>query len=228
MLANLGGVDWRPLINFWSVLEYLAKYTAKSGKGTRHLATLFDDVLSDVWTHEEEDGHVDLWRRTILKFYNRILGGRDYALFEVVRYGTQLPPVLSTFGEVQNASLSSWRALRDRRRVAASQDEATVLKPNKSEYFNQRGSLARPSTITEANLRDISFYAFWRQYYYANKRLVRRQKERFFSVSGTGHPGCANRSNPEHEFYARRTLYAYIPRAGLQGLSYIDEVVQVL
>ena len=171
---------------------------------------------------------MDLWRRTILKFYNRILGGRDYTLFEVVRYGMQLPPVLSTFGDVQNASLSSWRALRDRRRVAASQDEAAVLKLNKSEYFNRRGTLTRPSTITEANLRDISFYAFWRQFYCSNKRLVKRQKERFLSKSGTGHPGCANRSNPEHEFYARRTLYAYMPCAGLRGLDCIDEVVQVV
>ena len=56
LLANLGNVDWRPLINLWSVLEYLTKYSAKSGKGSQHLATLFD-----------------LWRRTISKFYN--IGG---------------------------------------------------------------------------------------------------------------------------------------------------------
>eukprot|EP00972_Heterocapsa_arctica_P027297 4012240-Heterocapsa_arctica.AAC.1 len=37
LLANLGNVDWRPLINLWSVLEYLTKYTAKSGKPSRHL-----------------------------------------------------------------------------------------------------------------------------------------------------------------------------------------------
>ena len=35
LLANLGNIDWRPLINLWSVLEYLTKYTAKSGKSTR-------------------------------------------------------------------------------------------------------------------------------------------------------------------------------------------------
>ena len=32
LLANLGNLDWRPLINLWSVLTYLTKYTAKSGK----------------------------------------------------------------------------------------------------------------------------------------------------------------------------------------------------
>ena len=47
LLANLGNIDWRPLINLWSVLEYLTKYSAKSAKPTKHLTTLFDEVLSD-------------------------------------------------------------------------------------------------------------------------------------------------------------------------------------
>ena len=94
----------------------------------------------------------------------------------------KLPPVLSTFGDVHNASLSSWRALQDRRRVAASQDEASVLKLNKFEFFNQRGSLTRPSTIREGDLRDIYFYAFWRQFYCMSRRLQRQQKERFLSI----------------------------------------------
>ena len=31
-LANLGNIDRRPLLNLWSVLEYLTKYNANSGK----------------------------------------------------------------------------------------------------------------------------------------------------------------------------------------------------
>ena len=45
LLANLGNIDWRPLINLWSVLEYLTKYTAKTGKSTKQLSTVFDNVL---------------------------------------------------------------------------------------------------------------------------------------------------------------------------------------
>ena len=33
LLMNLGNIDWRPLLNLWTVLEYLTKYTAKAGKG---------------------------------------------------------------------------------------------------------------------------------------------------------------------------------------------------
>ena len=80
LLANLGNIDWRPLINLWSVLEYLTKYTAKSGKSTKQLSTVFENVLEDVNQYEHKDGHTDLWRRTISKFYNRILGNRVRSL----------------------------------------------------------------------------------------------------------------------------------------------------
>ena len=33
LLANLGNIDWRALINLWSVLDYLTKYATKGGKG---------------------------------------------------------------------------------------------------------------------------------------------------------------------------------------------------
>ena len=92
LLANLGNIDWRPLLNIWSVLEYLTKYTAKSGKPTKKLTHLFDEVISDICTHEKEDGQSDLWRRTIMKFYNRILGNRDYTLFEVCLLYTSPSP----------------------------------------------------------------------------------------------------------------------------------------
>ena len=77
LLANLGNVDWRPLINLWAVLTYLTKYCGKAGAGTRHLTSLFDSVLADICQYEREDGQLDLWRRTIMKFYNRIVVDRD-------------------------------------------------------------------------------------------------------------------------------------------------------
>ena len=68
LLANMGNIDWRPLLNLWAVLEYLTKYTAKAGKGSKHLGRLFEDVLDKVAQFETEDGVHDLWRRTIMKF----------------------------------------------------------------------------------------------------------------------------------------------------------------
>ena len=68
LLMNMGNVDWRLLINLWSVLEYLSKYTAKIGKATHHIGKLFGDVAATVCEFEQEDGVHDLWRRTIMKF----------------------------------------------------------------------------------------------------------------------------------------------------------------
>ena len=61
--------------------------------------------------NDVENGHTYLWRRTIVKFYNRILGNRDYTLFEVVHHGLRLPATISSFGDVFNAGLSSWRVV---------------------------------------------------------------------------------------------------------------------
>ena len=71
LLNNLGNVSWRPLINLWSVLEYLTKYTAKAGKGSKPMAQLFQDVVDKVFCYEEEDGIHDLWRKVIMNFLIR-------------------------------------------------------------------------------------------------------------------------------------------------------------
>ena len=68
LLMNLGNIDWRALINLWSVLDYLTKYAGKGGKGSKHLGKLFEDVLDKVFQFEIEDGIHDMWRRTIMKF----------------------------------------------------------------------------------------------------------------------------------------------------------------
>ena len=52
LLANLGNIDWRALINLWSVLEYLTKYATKPGKGSRKLNVLFEEVLETIEKYE--------------------------------------------------------------------------------------------------------------------------------------------------------------------------------
>ena len=46
------------------------------------------------------------------------------------------------------------------------------------------------------------------------------------ALTGNGWPAIAARSHPEHEDYSRKTLYAYMPCAGLRGTDFIDDVVQ--
>ena len=61
---------------------------------------------------EQEDGVHDLWRRTIMKFYSKLIGNRDYTLFEVVHFGLRLPGVLHSFGPVESVSLSNWASVK--------------------------------------------------------------------------------------------------------------------
>ena len=127
---NLGNIDWRALINLWSVLDYLTKYAGKGGKGSKHLGKLFEDVLDKVFQFEVEDGIHDMWRRTIMKFYSRILGDRDYSLFEVMHFGLRLPGVLSSFGDVQKASVSNWGTLKKAKEIAELKDGDDVTQFN--------------------------------------------------------------------------------------------------
>ena len=227
LLMNLGNIDWRALLNLWSVLEYLTKYNAKAGKGSKHLGKLFEDVLSKVYDYEEEDGMHDLWRRTTMKFYSRILGDRDYSLFEVVHFGLRLPGSLSSFGPIESVSVSQWSGIKHGQafRHLKPGDRATWF--NKLEIFNHRAEYQRAATITDADLSDISFYAFWRMYYVQGNKLIRRRIEKIVALNGTGWPAQACRTHPKHTNYAQRTLYAYMPCAGVRGTDYIDAVVNM-
>ena len=225
LLSNLGNLDWRPLINLWSVLEYLTKYTAKVGKATKHLGKLMEDVVNNVCEWVPEDGH-DLWRRTIMKFYTRLLGNRDYSLFEVAHFGLRLPGVLSSFGAVDSVGISNWSSVKRGRALQFTQAHERCTNLSKLEIFNHRSSFERPSTVSEAALRDISFYAFWRLFYVNGRKLVRRKQEKFIALNGTGWPAHARRTHPQHNAYARKTLYAYMPCEGFRGTDYVDEMVR--
>ena len=155
LLANLGNIDWRPLLNLWSVMEYLTKYTSKAGKGSKHLGKLFEDVLDKVWQYEMEDGMHDLWRRTIMKFYNRILGDRDYSLFEVVHFGLRLLGVLSSFGDVRSASVSNWATLKTGPALERTAEHRRATNKSALEMFRERTNLKRPTSIHLDDLRDV-------------------------------------------------------------------------
>ena len=169
LLANLGNIDWRPLINLWSVLEYLTKYTAKSGKGSLHFGKLFEEVIENIMVHDEEDGCKDLWRKTVMKFYNKLIGGRDYSIFEVLHFGLKLPGTISRFGSVDSCSVSNWSVLKHPQIIKKLEKGERCNELSKLEIFNVRAALERPRTIALEDLVNISFYAFWRLYYVDKK-----------------------------------------------------------
>mgnify|MGYP003324033279 CR=1 FL=1 len=61
LVDNVGNVDFRPLLNLWSVLEYLTKYNTKAGVGSKRIGKILEDVLANVLDWEQEDGlHLSL------------------------------------------------------------------------------------------------------------------------------------------------------------------------
>ena len=57
-----------------------------------------------------------------MKFYNRVIGNRGYTLFEVVHFGIGLPPTISSFGTIDNASVSDWHALKTGKALTQADD----------------------------------------------------------------------------------------------------------
>ena len=106
------------------------------------------------------------------------------------------------------------------------EDDDIAFYMNKKEQFANRGSLTLPRTVHVSALENLSLYAFYRQFYVQGNRLHFRQKEKFLTLTGLGFPAQAARDHADHEFFAKRTLYAYMPCAGLRGLDYIDNIVE--
>ena len=182
-------------------------------------------MLKQVQEWENEDGYHDLWRRTIMKFYNRVIGDRDYSLFEVLHVGLGLPATLSSFGTVATASVSNWCSVKQGVSLRVSKPDQRATNFSKLELFSNRGVLARPARVSDDMLSNISFAAFWRLFDVQNGRIVMRRSETMLAISGAGWPSAAKRSHSGHADVARRTLYAYMPCRGLRGVEYVDACV---
>ena len=48
LLANMGNIDWRPVLNLWAVVQYVTKYATKAPKGSRKLQEVLKDAVDEV------------------------------------------------------------------------------------------------------------------------------------------------------------------------------------
>ena len=173
-----------------------------------------------------EDGVHDLWRRTIMKFYSKIFGDLDYSLFEVMHFGLRLPHTLSSFPQTVSASVSDWVTLKSGFEYAKTEKHERITHISKRQLFNQRCHLHTAKNLSPEQLHSLSFYSFWRLFDVRTGHVSKRQREAIVSVTGTGWPSQAQRSHPRHLYYAKHTLYAYMPCLGDRGTDYIDECVE--
>ena len=115
-------------------------------------------------------------RRTIMKFYSRILGDRDYSLFDVLHFGLRLPGTLSSFGDVKRASVSNRSTVKTGHSACRTKANQRITNRSALEAFNRRGELRRPATLREETLEGLSFYAFSRLFDVASGVIVQKGK----------------------------------------------------
>ena len=97
-----------------------------------------------------------------MKFYTRVLGGRDYSLLETIHFGLRLPATLSSFGDVRPISISDWSVVKPGSVLKHTHRDERATFKNKREIFDNRQHLSRPNTVEEDDLKNLSMYAFWR------------------------------------------------------------------
>ena len=146
-----------------------------------------------------------------MKLYSRVLGGRDYSLLETVHYGLRLPATVSSFGSVRSVGISDWAVVKRGQAMAETRRSERETFRNNREIFDRRSEYERPKTIELDDLKHLSMYAFWRLFDVAKNKLVRKQREQFVALSGTGWPKHACIDHPQRNEYAKRTLLACMP-----------------
>ena len=78
LLANLGNIDWRPVLNLWAVVQYVTKYATKAPKGSRKLQEVLKDAVGEVCTYVPEGEGSDFLRRSIQKILRKVVGGAGF------------------------------------------------------------------------------------------------------------------------------------------------------
>ena len=123
-----------------------------------------------------------------MKFYSQIIGGRDYSLLETVHFGIRLPGTLSSFGDVEPCSLSSYARVKPRSVLKTLDDAEKATTDNKLQCFNKRFSYRRPKSTADHLLENLSFYTFWRMFHINGTMLSQHKQEKFVAITSTGWP----------------------------------------
>ena len=80
----------------------------------------------------------DLWRRTIMTFYSKVIGEREHSVFENV-ICLRLPATLSSLPHTESASVGDWASLKNASVRAELKGGDRVTDLSKKEIFDRRG-----------------------------------------------------------------------------------------
>lgn len=215
LLANMGNVDWRPVLNLWAVVQYVTKYATKAPKGARRVLDVLKDAVDEVCHYVPEGDGSDLLRRAIQKFFARTLGERDYHLYEAIHLGLQLPLVIPMMPVISlNTSGASpvkpWTAL-----IGRYKEDAPVHYDSRVAKFDKRRELVRlqlargDESVKPREVEHVSLYEFWWKYTVYKGCVRRSTRPVCLMVTPSFGADCANVEHTIHEGYARTAVIAY-------------------
>ena len=216
LLANMGNIDWRPVLNLCAVVQYVTKYATKAPKGSRRLQEVLKDAVDEVCEYVPEGEGQDFLRRAIQKFFARSLGDRDYHAYEGVQLGMQLPlviPMMPIFSLNTSGAkpLKSWFDTR-----GADKEDEPVHYDSRVDKFNKRLQLVqrqidvcKDRSITVEEIKNVSLYEFWWKYVVYKGRVRRSARPVCLMVTPCFSADCANVEHANHDGYARSMVIAY-------------------
>ena len=233
LLANMGNIDWRPVLNLWAIVQYVTKYATKAPKGSRGLREVLDDAIEEVCTYVPEGEGADYLRRSIQKFFARTLGERDYHAYEAVQLGLNLPMVIPLM-PVVSLNIAGARLLKSYQTLKDADEDAPVHYDSRVDKFNKRLHLVRKQrgmgdeSITEDEVRHVSLYEFWWKFVVYRGRVKRSSGPVCLMVTPHFSADCANVEHASHESYARMAVIAYWRHMStVERHRQIDAVMQV-
>ena len=214
LLANMGNIDWRPVLNLWAVTQYVTKYATKAPKGSRRLNEVLKDAVDEVCTYVPEGEGQDFLRRSIQKFFARTLGERDFHAYEAVHLGLQLPMVVPLMPVVSMNTTGS-RPLKSAKDLKDQPDSTVAHYDSRVDKFNKRLQLVRKQiakrdfSVSEAEVRDVSFHEFCWKFKVFKGRVKPSTTPVTLMVTPCFSADCANVAHVQHESYARTAVIAY-------------------
>jgi hypothetical protein len=218
LLANIGNIDWRPMLNLWAVVEYVTKYAMKAPGNTKPMRDVLRDAVEEVCRYEKEGDAMHLMRMGLQKFFSKTLGGRDYGIFEAVHVGLGLPLVFPLL-QVDVLNTQGSRVLKSGAYLANLRDGERVVWDSQLDKFDKRLELLRRGwqgrrhedrRTMEERIRDVSFYEFHSKYYWRNGRILTRMSSaKALRVTPAFSADSAAVGHALHEAYARRCVVAY-------------------
>ena len=207
-------------MNLWAVIEYIAKYATKAASGSRKVGDVLQDAVTEICKYTPEDEEHKVGWRALQKFYSRMLGERDYSLFETVHIGLGLP-LMHEIMPVVGLNTAGTRVMKTTEQLAKVDQGGQVTWPSKVDKFDDRLQAARRRfrkqddvgggmrRVAEEEVHYVSFYEFWEKHTISRGRVNNAQVTVALQVTPGHSAACAGVGDSGHEGYARTCVIAY-------------------